>query len=90
MKLINDYGLQAINAREAIDYGKVQIANSNAQIRTAATNLIVTIYQHAGDAILPLLADIKEATLKILHSEFENVTPIQANSYKEANECPED
>jgi hypothetical protein len=42
----------------------------------------VTIYSHVGEAILPLLADIKEATLKILHAEFENVTPIDQSTFK--------
>ena len=91
IKLINEFGAHCINVRDSIDYAKMCIGNSNAQIRTAAQNLIIAIYGQVGEAILPLLSDIKEATLKQLHAEFENVTPVQKTEFKQVkNADPEE
>jgi len=37
-----------------------------------------------GDAIIPLINDIKDATLKVLQSEFNKVTVLQNTNFKKA------
>ena len=78
-RIIVDFGVHKIVLREVIDYAKLGLNQANPVIKKSAQALTVKIYSYIGDNLLPLLGDIKEATLKALQEDFAK-TPVETSS----------
>eukprot|EP00362_Geleiidae_sp_MMETSP1317_P001222 CAMPEP_0201283258 /NCGR_PEP_ID=MMETSP1317-20130820/8079_1 /ASSEMBLY_ACC=CAM_ASM_000770 /TAXON_ID=187299 /ORGANISM="Undescribed Undescribed, Strain Undescribed" /LENGTH=98 /DNA_ID=CAMNT_0047598897 /DNA_START=427 /DNA_END=723 /DNA_ORIENTATION=- len=60
-----------MNLKELLDFGKLQVNESNKLRRDAGSALVVTIYSQVGQPLVPLLQDIKEATLKVIMEQLD-------------------
>jgi cytoskeleton-associated protein 5 len=78
-KIISEYGVHTINLKELVDFTKAALAQANPSIKKAGQGLAVLLFSFLGDKLLPMLSDIKEATLKVLQEEFSK-TQIQSKS----------
>lgn len=78
-KIIADFGLHKITLKEVVEYAKIGLNQANPVIKKSAQTLAVKIYSYLGDAILPLLSDVKEATLKALQEDFAK-TPLDTSA----------
>jgi hypothetical protein len=72
-KTIEEYGLNLLPVKEVVEFGKILAAHANPQLRTSATNLFCLIYKYMGPTIKKFMNDIKEATLKVIETEFEKI-----------------
>ena len=72
-KLVDEYDINNLPIKEMVDLCKTMAANSNPQVRSAATNFLCAIYKWIGNDLKLLIKDIKESTLKIIESELEKV-----------------
>ena len=87
-KLVEDYDVDDLPIKELTDICKIMAANSNPQVRTAATSLLCILYKWIGNDIKIMIKDIKESTLKIIEAEFEKVTVIEKKDKKPKKEIP--
>lgn len=78
-KVIEDFGIGILPIKELVDYGKFLASNANPQLRNSATQLLCMIYKYIGPNIKKFLNDIKEATLKVIESEFEKIQVVSTN-----------
>lgn len=76
---IEEFGINNCPVKEMVDYAKFLANNPNPQLRSSATSLLCGIYKYLGNAIKRFLNDIKEATLRVIESEFEKVTVVLSN-----------
>ena len=79
-KTIEEYGLNLLPVKEVVEFGKILAAHANPQLRTSATNLFCLIYKYMGPTIKKFMNDIKEATLKIIETEFEKIQVVTGPS----------
>lgn len=87
-KLVEDYDVNDLPIKELTDYCKIMAANSNPQVRTAATGLLCVLYKWIGSDIKIMIKDIKESTLKIIEAEFEKVVVVENKDKKPKKEKP--
>lgn len=75
---IEEFGLQYIPVKEVIDYSKSVASNTNPQIKNGAISILCAIYKYLGDKIRNFFKDdlIREATMKVIDSEFSKITVI--------------
>ena len=78
-KLLVEFGAHTMNVKDIIDYGKNCISNTNPTIKKGGQGLLVTLYSFMGESLIPLLTDVKEATMKVLQAEFAT-TEIRKNT----------
>lgn len=81
-KVIIDFGVHKITLKEVIDYAKTGLNQANPIIKKSAQALTIKIYSYIGNTLLPLLSDIKEATLKALQEDFSKTEILTATSFK--------
>ena len=81
-RIIADFGVHKIVLKEVIDYAKLGLNQANPVIKKSAQALTVKIYSYIGDNLLPLLGDIKEATLKALQEDFSKTQIENSISFK--------
>ena len=82
-KLVEDYDVDDLPIKELTDICKIMAANSNPQVRTAATSLLCILYKWIGNDIKIMIKDIKESTLKIIEAEIEKETVIEKKAKKD-------
>jgi centrosomal protein CEP104 len=70
--LVQQYGIDNNNVpfQPVVDYALLNYKHSNNEIRTAAYNLILTIYSYVGARIQPYIQDLRPAQLEQLNSGF--------------------
>ena len=72
--VIEEFGINLIPTKEIVEFSKILANNPNPQLRNVATAILCLIYKNIGPTIKKFLNDIKEATLKVIESEFEKIT----------------
>jgi cytoskeleton-associated protein 5 len=72
-KSIEEFGINLHPVKEVVEFAKYLANHTNPQLRSAATTLLCCIYKYIGPKIKSFLNDIKEATMKVIDKEFENV-----------------
>ena len=72
--VIQEFGINIIPIKEIVEFSKILASNPNPQLRNVATTILCLIYKNIGPTIKKFLNDIKEATLKVIESEFEKIT----------------
>jgi hypothetical protein len=75
-KVIEDFGIDLVPVKDIVEYSKTLAANTNPQVRNAATSLLCVLYKYVGKDLKLLLKDIKESTLKVIETELDKITPI--------------
>ena len=85
-KLVEENDVSDLPIKEMVDICKIMAANSNPQVRTAATSLLCVLYKWNGNDIKIMIKDIKESTLKIIEAELEKVTVIEKKDQKPKKE----
>ena len=81
-KAIDEFSIIGMPIKEMIEYFLVAISSPNAQVRTAATNFIKMLYQHAGDLIRNFLDGIKDSTLKVIEDELSKTEQLPKEEIK--------
>jgi cytoskeleton-associated protein 5 len=69
-KIIDEFGLHSMDLKAVLDFAKLQVGNTSPIVKGPAQALLVAMYSFIGDALVPMLNDIKEATMKVLQEEF--------------------
>ncbi|KZV97682.1 ARM repeat-containing protein [Exidia glandulosa HHB12029] len=68
---LTEFGIAGLSLRALIDFLKEGLKNSNAAVRTSATNCIVTVKLFAGAGIKDLIQDLNPQLLGTITSEFD-------------------
>lgn len=79
--LLEEFGIQGIALKEAIDFGKVAASHATPAVRQAAMKMYCEIYKHVGEVIKTFLTEIKESTLKLIESELSKVTQYKKGEF---------
>ncbi|KAH7107844.1 ARM repeat-containing protein [Auriculariales sp. MPI-PUGE-AT-0066] len=70
---LQEFGIAGLSLRPLIDFLKEGLKNSNAAVRTSATNCIITVKLFAGPSIKDLIQDLNPQLLATITSEFDKV-----------------
>ena len=81
-KIITDFGVHTVHIKDVIDYAKLGLNQANPVIKKAAQSLTLAIYKFMGEKLLPMLADVKESTLKMMNEEFSKTEVITTATFK--------
>ena len=84
-RVVLEFGVHRITLKELIEYIKSALSQSNPVIKKSAQSMTVTLYSFLGENLIPLLTDIKEATMKALQEDFSKTsieTPSQFRQVK--------
>jgi len=82
-KMLEGYGANLIPVKASVDFVKLYLAHSNAQLRTSATNYIVSVYELVGEIINGWLGtELKESTYKTLEAQFSKTKVNQITEVK--------
>ncbi|GAA6034227.1 hypothetical protein JCM8097_003793 [Rhodosporidiobolus ruineniae] len=74
-QLLRDFGLAGgLAVRDLIEFLKVGLKHSNAQVRTNATKTLVTLRLFVGPDITSFLSDLTPQLLSTIDSEFDKVS----------------
>ncbi|GAA5860693.1 hypothetical protein JCM8547_005503 [Rhodosporidiobolus lusitaniae] len=74
-QLLRDFGLAGgLSVRDLIEFLKVGLKHSNAQVRTNATKTLVTLRLFVGPDITSFLSDLTPQLLSTIDSEFDKVS----------------
>ena len=76
-RVVIEFGVHRITLKELVEYIKSALGQSNPVIKKSAQSVTVTLYSFLGENLIPLLTDIKEATMKALQEDFSK-TSIEA------------
>ncbi|CAG7849449.1 Spindle pole body component alp14 AltName: Full=Altered polarity protein 14 [Serendipita indica DSM 11827] len=68
-----EFGIAGLSLRSLIDYLKNALTNSNAAVRSSATNTLVTLKLFAGAAIKDFLDGVNPQLMATIEKEFEKV-----------------
>ncbi|EJD44042.1 ARM repeat-containing protein [Auricularia subglabra TFB-10046 SS5] len=68
---LQEFGIAGLSLRALIDFLKEGLKNSNAAVRTSATNCLVTVKLFAGAGIKDLVQDLNPQLLATITSEFD-------------------
>ncbi|GAA5837023.1 hypothetical protein JCM11251_004477 [Rhodosporidiobolus azoricus] len=80
-QLLRDFGLAGgLAVRDLIEFLKVGLKHSNAQVRTNATKTLVTLRLFVGPEITSFLSDLTPQLLSTIDSEFDKVSSEPAPS----------
>ncbi|KAG1905687.1 armadillo-type protein [Suillus fuscotomentosus] len=70
---IVEFGIAGISLRPLIDFLKTALKNSNAAVRTSATQTLVSVKLFAGSSIKDFLEDLNAQLLVTIQGEFDKV-----------------
>ncbi|KAG9019496.1 Microtubule-associated protein, microtubule dynamics during spindle orientation [Tulasnella sp. 427] len=70
---LTDFGIAGLTLRNLVGFLKTALGNSNAAVRSSATNTLVTLRLFAGTGIKDLLEDVNPQLLATIESEFAKV-----------------
>ncbi|KAG8823574.1 Microtubule-associated protein, microtubule dynamics during spindle orientation, partial [Serendipita sp. 399] len=70
---LTEFGIAGLSLRALIDYLKNALKNSNAAVRSSATNTLVTLKLFAGAAVKDFLDDLNPQLMATIEKEFEKV-----------------
>ncbi|KAG8985770.1 Microtubule-associated protein, microtubule dynamics during spindle orientation [Tulasnella sp. JGI-2019a] len=70
---LTDFGIAGLSLRSLVDFLKEGLKNSNAAVRSSATNTLVTLRLFAGAGIKDLLQDLNPQLLATIDTEFSKV-----------------
>jgi cytoskeleton-associated protein 5 len=68
-----EFGIAGLSLRPLIGYLQTALKNSNAAVRTSATNTLVTLKLFAGAAVKDFLDDLNPQLMATIEKEFEKV-----------------
>nr|KAJ3421325.1 Microtubule-associated protein, microtubule dynamics during spindle orientation [Polyrhizophydium stewartii] len=60
-----------VKVKVLVDFCKLNLGNSNAAVRTAATNVLVTVFRCVGSDLRGLIQDVTPQLMTTLEAEFE-------------------
>lgn len=81
-RILADFGIHRVVLKDIVDCCKLGLSQSNPIMKKASTSLLSTIFSFIGEALLPFLKDIKEATLKSVNEELSKVEKSQNTSFR--------
>ncbi|KAG8755464.1 Microtubule-associated protein, microtubule dynamics during spindle orientation, partial [Serendipita sp. 396] len=70
---LTEFGIAGLSLRAFIEYLKNALKNSNAAVRSSATNTLVTLKLFAGSAVKDFLDDLNPQLMATIDKEFEKV-----------------
>ncbi|KDQ20349.1 hypothetical protein BOTBODRAFT_153038 [Botryobasidium botryosum FD-172 SS1] len=70
---LTEFGIAGLQLRPLIEFLKTALKNSNAGVRSSATNTLVTVRLFAGAGIRDLLEDLNAQLLTTIQGEFDKV-----------------
>lgn len=87
INLIEESGINQIPIKEVINFAKTVALNNNQNLRTSAINIFCCLYKFLGDSIKSFFKDglIKEATIKVIESEFDKIKALEIKNQKSKN-----
>lgn len=81
-KIIMDFGVHRVILKDIIDYCKIGLNQANPVMKKASVSLSIVVYTFIGEAIQPLMKDVKEATMKALNEELSKVPVAPPTMFK--------
>ncbi|KAG8908511.1 Microtubule-associated protein, microtubule dynamics during spindle orientation [Tulasnella sp. 403] len=70
---LTDFGIAGLSLRSLVEFLKTALKNSNAAVRSSATNTLVTLRLFAGPSVRDLLEDLNPQLLSTIDTEFGKV-----------------
>lgn len=71
---LRDFGIQGIAIRDLIDFLKIGLKSSNANVRVSATKALVTLRLFAGAEIKTFIQDLNPTLLTSIEQDFDKVS----------------
>jgi cytoskeleton-associated protein 5 len=82
-RILVEFGLHRLVMKDLLDLCKAGLGQANPVIKKGSTSLLCTIYSFIGEALIPQLKDIKEATLKSIQEELNRTEKLTKTSFRQ-------